>query len=234
MIKLFSALSQAVEGAPLIAIGASFIWGILSIILSPCHLTSIPLIIGYFSSQRELSTKKAFRLSMFFSIGILISIAAIGLITALAGRMMGDIGRLGNYLVAAIFFIFGLNLLGIIPLPWTNSEKISMKKKGMIPVLTLGLFFGLALGPCTFAFMAPILGIVFRLTATKLVYGLLLIAAFALGHCGVIIAAGTGSKWVQNYLNWNEKSKGIKIFKKICGGLVFLAGIYLIGFPDRP
>jgi len=228
MIKLFSALSQAIEGAPLIAIGASFIWGIFSIILSPCHLTSIPLIIGYLSNQRELSTKKAFHLSIVFSIGILISIAVIGGITAVAGRMMGDIGRLGNYFVAAIFFIFGLNLLGIIPLPWTNSEKISLKKKGMIPILSLGLFFGLALGPCTFAFMAPILGIVFRLTATKFVYGLLLLAAFALGHCGVIIAAGTSSKWIQNYLNWNKKSKGIEVFKKICGGLVFLAGVYLI------
>ncbi|MCJ7582497.1 MAG: cytochrome C biogenesis protein, partial [Candidatus Aminicenantes bacterium] len=208
MIKLFSALSQAIEGAPLIAIGASFVWGILSIVLSPCHLSSIPLIIGYLSNQRELSTKKAFHLSIVFSIGILISIAVIGGITAAAGRMMGDVGKIGNYIVASVFLIFGLNLLGIIPLPWTNSEKISMKKKGMIPAISLGLFFGLALGPCTFAFMAPILGIVFRLTTTKLVYGLLLLAAFALGHCGVIIAAGTSSKWIQNYLNWNEKSKG--------------------------
>ncbi len=59
MLKLLTALSHAIEGAPLIAVAASFIWGILSIVLSPCHLTTIPLIIGYLSKQRELSTKKS-------------------------------------------------------------------------------------------------------------------------------------------------------------------------------
>ena len=40
-----------------------------------------------------------------------ITIAAIGAITAAAGRMMGDVGRYGNYFVAAIFFLVGLYLL---------------------------------------------------------------------------------------------------------------------------
>jgi cytochrome c-type biogenesis protein len=228
MIKFFTAFSQAIEGAPLIALSASILWGMLSVLLSPCHLASIPLVVGYVSSQSKISTRKAFFLSMLFSAGILFSVVAVGLITALAGRMMGDIGRLGNYLVAAIFFIIGLNLLGVIPLPWAQPGQFSMNKKGVIPALATGLFFGIALGPCTFAFMAPMLGIVFRMTATKLAYGLLLLVAFAFGHCGVIIAAGTSSKWVQNYLNWNEKSKGINVFKRICGTLVILAGIYLI------
>lgn len=228
MLKLFTALSHAIEGAPLIAVAASFIWGILSIVLSPCHLTTIPLIIGYLSNQRELSTKKAFHLSTIFSVGILISIAVIGGITAAAGQLLGDLGKIGNYVVAMVFLIFGLNLLGILPLNFPGLGPIKSQRKNYFSVLSLGLVFGLALGPCTFAFMAPMLGIVFRLTSTKLVYGLLLLAAFALGHCGVIIGAGTSSKWIQNYLNWNEKSKGIKVFKKICGGLVFLAGIYLI------
>jgi cytochrome c-type biogenesis protein len=51
MTKLFAILSSAVEGVPLVAIAASFIWGTLSVLLSPCHLTSIPLIIGYISKQ---------------------------------------------------------------------------------------------------------------------------------------------------------------------------------------
>jgi len=228
MLKLFTALSHAIEGAPLIAIGASFVWGILSIILSPCHLTSIPLIIGYLSNQRELSTKKAFHLSLIFSIGILISIAVIGGITAAAGRLLGDVGKIGNYVVAMVFLIFGLNLLGILPLNFPGLGTLKSQRKGYFSVLSLGLVFGLALGPCTFAFMAPMLGIVFNLTAKNLLYGLVLLSAFATGHCGVIIAAGTSTRLVQRITKWNEQSKGITIIRKICGILVLLGGIYLV------
>ena len=228
MLELFTALSHALEGAPLIAIGASFVWGILSIVLSPCHLTSIPLIIGYLSNQRELSTKKAFHLSIVFSIGILISIAVIGGITAAAGRILGDVGKIGNYIVALVFLIFGLYLLGILPLNFPGLSTLKSQRKGYFSVLSLGLVFGLALGPCTFAFMAPMLGIVFNMTAKNLPYGLILLSAFAIGHCAVIIAAGTSTRLVQQITRWDEQSKGIAIIRKICGVLVLLGGIYLV------
>ena len=228
MLKLFTVLSHAIEGAPFIAVSASFIWGVLSIILSPCHLTSIPLIIGYLSNQRELSTKKAFLLSTVFSVGILLSIAVIGGITAVAGRLLGDVGKIGNYVVAMVFLIFGLNLLGILPLNFPGLRTLKSQRKGYSSVLLLGLVFGLALGPCTFAFMAPMLGIVFNLTAKNLPYGLLLMTAFALGHCAVIIAAGTSTRMVQKITKWDERSKGITIIRKICGILVLLGGIYLV------
>jgi len=228
MLKLFTALSHAIEGAPLIAVVASFIWGILSIVLSPCHLTSIPLIIGYLSNQRELSTKKAFHLSIIFSVGILISIAVIGGITAAAGRILGDVGKIGNYVVAMVFLIFGLNLLGILPLNFPGLSTLKSQRKGYFSVLSLGLVFGLALGPCTFAFMAPMLGIVFNLTAKNFLYGLVLLSAFAVGHCTVIITAGTSTRLVQQITKWDEQSKGITIIRKICGILVLLGGIYLV------
>ena len=72
--------------------------------LSPCHLASIPLIVGFIDQQGGISTRRAFAISTLFAVGILITIGAIGAITAAAGRMMGDVGRYGNYFVAAIFF----------------------------------------------------------------------------------------------------------------------------------
>ena len=118
MQELFTTLTRAVEGAPAIALGAAFGWGILSVLLSPCHLSSIPLIIGFINGQGEMSTKRAFAISTLFSVGILITIAAIGAITAAAGRMLGDVGSYGNYAVAAIFIVVGLYLLDVVPMPW--------------------------------------------------------------------------------------------------------------------
>lgn len=228
MQDLFTQLTRAVEGAWFLAVAASFAWGVLSILLSPCHLASIPLIVGFIDEQGRISTKRAFWISTLFALGILITIGAIGAITAAAGRMMGDIGKYGNYFVALIFFVVGLHLLDVIPNPFSGPGKVGMKRKGMLAALILGLVFGIALGPCTFAYMAPMLGVTFKLASTNLAYGILLLLVYGIGHCSVIVFAGTFTEVVQRYMNWNEKSKGATILKKICGVLVLLGGIWLI------
>ena len=228
MEKLFTNLSHAVEGAPAIALGASVVWGILSILLSPCHLASIPLIVGFISEQGRVTARRAFWTSTLFAVGILVTIAIIGAITAAAGRMLGDVGRYGNYFVALIFFVVGLHLLGLFPMPWSGPGQVGMKRKGYLAALILGLLFGVALGPCTFAYMAPMLGVTFKLAATNFLYGALLLLAYGVGHCSVIVAAGSSTELVQRFLNWNEQSKGLNVVKIICGLLVILGGGWLI------
>ena len=228
MQELFTQLNHAVEGRWFIAFAASFAWGILSILLSPCHLASIPLIVGFIDGQGRISTKRAFLISSLFAVGILITIGIIGAITAGAGRIMGDVGKYGNYFVAVIFFVVGLHMLEVIPMPWSGPGQVGMKRKGLLAAFILGLIFGIALGPCTFAFMAPMLGVTFKLASTNLSYGILLLVVYGIGHCSVIVFAGTFTEVVQRYMNWNEKSKGSAILKKVCGVLVLLGGLYLI------
>jgi len=228
IIEIFTWLTKAIEGNPFIAIGASFIWGILSIILSPCHLASIPLIVGYVDEQGQISIKRAFWISVLFALGILVTIGLVGLITAFAGRMLGDIGAVGNYIVAVIFFVIGLHLLDVIPLPWSGPGGTQVKRKGLIGAFIIGLIFGLALGPCTFAYMAPMLGVIFKVATARIYYAIALLLVFGIGHCLLIVLAGTLTETVARYLHWTEKSKTAAIVKKICGVLVILGGIYLI------
>jgi len=227
MEYLFITLSRAVEGAPVWALLAAAAWGVISIILSPCHLASIPLIVGFISEQGSVETKRAFTISTLFAVGILVTIAAIGIITAAAGRMIGDVGRYGNYFVALIFFAVGLHLLGVIPMPWSGAGQVGMKRKGLVAAFVLGWVFGIALGPCTFAYMAPVLAVAFKAGSTNFLYGALLLLAYGIGHCAVIIAAGTSTELVQHFLNWNEKSKGVAAVKVLCGILVILGGVYM-------
>ena len=228
MTELFTYLTHAVEGNVAIAITAAFLWGILSIVLSPCHLASIPLIVGFIDQQGRMSTKRAFVISSLFAAGILVTIAAVGAITAAAGRMMGDVGRYGSYFVAVIFMLVGLHLLDVIPLPFSGPGQVNMKRRGLWAALILGLVFGIALGPCTFAYMAPVLAVTFKTGSSSPVYAGLLLLAYGVGHCGVIVAAGTSSELVQKYLNWNEKSRGTLIVKRVCGALVIVGGLYLL------
>jgi len=228
MGEIFTALGRAVEGAPAIAMAASLAWGILSIVLSPCHLASIPLIVGFIGEQGRMTTRRAFLISTVFAVGILVTIGVIGAITAAAGRMLGDLGAYANYFVAAIFFVVGLHLIGIIPMPFSGPGNVGLKRKGFLAAFILGLVFGVALGPCTFAYMAPMLGVTLKLAATNIAYGVLLLLLYGIGHCSVIVLAGTFTEVVQHYLNWNERSKGAVIVKRVCGVLVILGGIYLI------
>jgi len=229
MQELFTQLTQAVEGTPLIAMAAAFIWGLLSIILSPCHLASIPLIVGFIDEQGKISTKRAFFISFLFALGILVTIGVIGGITAAAGRMIGDVGSFGYYFVAIVFFITGLHLLDVIPMPWSGPGQVGMKRKGPLAAFILGLVFGIALGPCTFAYMAPVIAIALKKTSDGLLfYGVSLLTIYGIGHCCVIVLAGTCTGLLQSYMNWNERSKGAIILKKVCGILILIAGVYLI------
>lgn len=227
--NVFVWLSNALDSTTQIALVASFVWGILSIVLSPCHLASIPLIVGFIDKQGNITTRRAFILAAIFSLGILITIAFIGLVTGMLGRILGDVGRFGNYFVAGIFFIVGFYLLDILPLPFLGqSGQPSFKKKGILAAFVLGLIFGIALGPCTFAYMAPVLGIVFSIASTRFHFAFMLIVMYAIGHCSVITLAGTSTGLVQRYLNWNERSKGAVYVKRICGVLVILGGVNLL------
>ena len=226
--ELFDFLSNSLQQNFGIALFASFVWGLVSILLSPCHLSSIPLIVGFINSTGKLELKNTFKLSLVFSLGILVTIAAIGVITASLGRLMGDVGQFGNYFVVAVFFVVGLYLMDIIKLPWDGPRMKGTKHKGLMAAFILGLIFGVGLGPCTFAFMAPVLGVVFEVSRTNIIYAIGLLLAFALGHCGVIILAGTLTSRVQQYLNWTENSPVVGYIKKVCGIIIILAGIYML------
>ncbi|MCE5300793.1 MAG: cytochrome c biogenesis protein CcdA [Spirochaetia bacterium] len=230
MEPLFTGLTLAMDKNPAIVFSASFVWGVISILLSPCHLASIPLIVAFVGAQGEkLTLKKAFRTSLLFSVGILLTIAVIGVITGMAGMILGNTGKYGNIFVAVVFAVIGLYLMGIIPLPFLNNAvQPGYERKGYWAAFILGLVYGVALGPCTFAYMAPVLAVAFNEASKNAAYSAALVTAYALGHCSVIVLAGTFTGAVEKYLHWGENSRGVDILKKVCGVLLIAAAGYLL------
>ena len=226
MLELFERLTMALYGNPGIAIGASFLWGILSILLSPCHLASIPIVVAFINEQKEISTKKAFFISLTFSIGILLTLLVAGVIASFAGLLLGNFDTVLRIIISILLLLVGLYFLGIVPMPDLASGKDhKVKNRPYLSGLILGLVFGLALGPCALAFMAPILGIAISSLATQSVFSISLILAFIIGHCGVLILAGTFTEVVKKYLSWNVASKGTQILRIICGVLIIIGAI---------
>ena len=226
MLELFEKLTMALYGNPEIAIGASFLWGILSILISPCHLASIPIVIAFINEQKDISTRKAFLISLNFSLGILITLTIAAIIASFAGLLLGNFDTILRIVISILLLLVGLYFLGIVPMPDLASGKDRrVTNRPYLGGLILGLVFGLALGPCALAFMAPILGIVISSITTQFWFCLGLIMAFIIGHCGVLILTGTFTEVVKKYLSWGAASKGTQILRIICGVLIILGAI---------
>jgi len=226
--ELLTRLTLALTGRPELALGAALGWGIASILLSPCHLSSIPLVVGYISADGVRTVWRTFMISLLFGVGILLSILIVGIVTGALGRMFGDLGLWGNVIVSSVFFVMGLALLDVLHIPWMNYSGDAMKRRGLVGALALGLIFGVGLGPCTFAFLAPILGLVFSGASEHPLFSVLLLSAFAIGHSGVIILAGTLTHFVTRYLAWTSAKPFALWLRRGAGVLVLLAGVYNI------
>ena len=226
---LFITLTRAMDATPALAVAASFMWGILSILLSPCHLSSIPLIVGFVDRQGSISTRRAFSVSTLFSVGILDHHRFDRRDNRRCGPDDGRCGEVRQLHRRGDFLPRGAAPPGRYPHALVRPFRRTDEGQGpLAAAFILGLVFGIALGPCTFAYMAPVLTITFSLAGTSILYGVLLLLAYGLGHCSVIVFAGTFTEVIQRYLNWNERSAGTVIVKRVCGALVILGGVYLI------
>jgi len=226
--SFFLTVNEWIAGGTMIAALGCFLWGMISVIFSPCHLASIPLIVGFVNGQGETTPARGAAIAGMFSIGLFTTIGVAGAITAAAGRLMGHVGPWANYVVAAVFFVVGLSLLDVLPTGWSVPDATRFRGRGLGAAAALGLIFGIALGPCTFAYMAPMLGVTFAVAGTQMLYGMLLIAAYGIGHCSIIVVAGASTSWVGRYLQWTDASRGAAYLRHASGLLVLAGGVYLV------
>ena len=228
MNGIFQAVNDALGGAWPLAVAASLLWGVVSVLLSPCHLGTIALVVGFVSRSAGTESKgRGGWFSFSFALGMLLAIALVGALAVGAGVALAGVATYTNYGIAVVFLAAGLVLLGILPLPTSGLNPARFKAKGLGAAFLMGLVFGIGLSPCTFAFVAPILGIAMGAAARSPAFGYLLLLVFGVGHCGVIGLAGGSAELVQRYLNWNSKSKGLAAVKVVCGVCLILGASFL-------
>jgi len=224
-------LTGALHATGPVALGAALLWGAASVLLSPCHLGTIPLVVAYVGSNEageKPSRGRAAALSFSFAGGMLLAIVILSVLVSAAGWAVAGYSHYTNYVIAAIFLLAGLNLVGLVPMPNVGLRLRHSQRKGRLAAALLGLVFGIGLSPCTFAFLAPVLAMAFGSAAAHPTLGAALLVAFGLGHCGVIGLAGTSAGAVQRYLDWNTESRGLTVLKGACGVLLLASASLLI------
>ena len=226
MTGLLTALAQTLHAQPGVALLGAFLWGVASILLSPCHLAGVPLVVAYTGRNASLSSRRAAGLSAVLALGILVTVAFVGAVSVATGRMLGAFGGVTNYLVAALLFVVGLELVGVWPFRWSGLPQPDTTRRGVAGAFAFGLAFGTALGPCTLAFLAPVIGLTVQIAGTRPIFAMLVMLAYAVGHCGVLAAAGASGPRLAAYAAWSER--GVSVLRRVCGLLVLAGGVYLI------
>ncbi|MDD4648842.1 MAG: cytochrome c biogenesis protein CcdA [Desulfoplanes sp.] len=207
-----------------------FLWGMVSVLFSPCHMASIPLIVGYVGGQnRILQGREAVRYAVTFTAGLFVTIAVIGVICSFLGRMLGDVGPYWSVLVGAILVWVGLGMLGVARCSMGASSLSRLGVKGVFGAFVLGLAYGLLSGSCTFGFIAPILAIV--TVQEKIMTGVLLMVLFGLGHCLPIAVAGSSAAAARRIVENRSMQHGSVWFRKVAGICIGLLGIYFVTKP---
>lgn len=228
--SVFLTVNQWMTGGITIAAAGCFFWGVISVLFSPCHLASIPLIVGYVGGQEKMvQPKQAGIYSVLFTTGLFVTIALIGIICALLGRMLGDVGNYWQILVGIILIWVALGMLGVEKCAMSGSLLYRLNLKGKFGAFALGLAYGVLSGSCTFGFIAPILAII--TVQEKVATGVILITLFALGHCLPIVIAGSSTAAVKKLLENSTWNGAGMWFRKLAGTTIAILGGYFIVTP---
>jgi cytochrome c-type biogenesis protein len=228
--SFFVMVNEWMAGGVMIAALGCFLWGMFSVILSPCHLASIPLIVAYVGGQRQiLKPAEASYYSVAFSTGLFVTIALVGVICAVLGRMLGDIGSYWQILIGLILIWVALGMFGVEGCSMSGSLLYRLNLKGLTGAFGLGLAYGVLSGSCTFGFIAPILAII---TVQKQVAtGVLFILLFATGHCLPIVAAGSSTAAVKRAMESSSWKGAGKWFRKGAAAVICMLAAYFIISP---
>ena len=221
-------VNQWMTGGLLLAAFGCFVWGVISVLLSPCHIAAVPLIVGYVGGQEaDVGGKGAAACALAFTAGLFVTIALVGTVTALLGRMLGDVGPWWTIPVGAVLVWAAAGMLGADACAVPAGGLLSrLRVGGSGGAFLLGLAYGVLAGPCTFGFVAPMLAVI--TLQGKVATGILFILLFGIGQCIPVAVAGSGAAMARHLLENSRLRRGGLWFRRAAGVLVAGLGIYFL------
>lgn len=225
--ELLSGVEVLIQTNPWLAFAAVFLGGALTA-SNPCVLAMIPLVIGFVGGYEGITGwRKSLGFSLIFVFGLAVSFTLMGLVAVTLGRIFGDVGAFWPWVIAAVCLLMGAHLLGFwefnMPQALLNYRP---RHAGAIGAFLLGTLFGLVSAPCA----APILVVVLTYIASKgnLAYGLALLWTYAVGHCILIVVAGTSMGVAKRLVASKGLGRANLVLKKIAGVLIASVGVYIL------
>lgn len=218
-------ITESVWLAPLLALIAGLLTS-----FTPCSLSSIPLVIGYVGGTNQRDTKRAFWLSVTFASGAAVTFTVLGVVASFAGKLMGS-GATWWYIVLGVLMVLmALQTWGIFEIIPSSYLISKNKKRGFVGAFIAGILGGIFSSPCS----TPVLIALLAIVAGKgsVLWGILLLLLYSIGHGVLAIVAGTSVGFVRKLSSSKKYGKASTILKIIMGALILLIGFYMfyLGF----
>ncbi len=218
--QIATTISSNMWLAPLLALLA----GVLTSV-TPCALSSVPLIIGYVGGVGEKNTKKAFAYSAMFSVGTAVTFVALGIIATSAGKLMGTSSSVWYMVLGVLMVLMALQTWEIFNfIPSVNLISKS-KKKGFIGAFLAGILGGIFSSPCSTPVLIALLAIVAG--EGNLLWGVLLMLLYSIGHSALVMVAGTSIGFVQKINRSTKYKTAAVVLKMVMGAAILLIGLYM-------
>ena len=203
---------------------AALVGGLLTA-ANPCVLAAAPLMVGYVAGQEKRTLGRSFLLSLTFAVGLTIMFGLIWFGVWSASSLLPS--TWWKYIAAVVCFLMGLHLLGVLHFTLPTPAGLQPKQKGFGGALLLGLLFGLISLPCA----GPVLGALIVVTPLYgMAFGIMLLIAYSLGHCGLVIVGGTSIGFVQRLADSKGWTRGTDVLRRIAGVLIIAVGAWVLFF----
>jgi cytochrome c-type biogenesis protein len=218
-------ISDSFYLAPFIALMA----GVLTSV-TPCALSSVPLVIGYVGGTGNNDTKRAFKLSLVFALGMAGTFTILGTIASTLGKLMGTSSSWWYIVLGILMVLMALQMWEVynfIPSTYIKNKKM---KKGYIGAFIAGMLGGLFSSPCATPVLVVLLSIVAK--EGNIARGLLLLLLYSIGHSVLVIVAGTSMAFVTKLTTNNKYGIFSMVLKYFMGLAILLIGFYMfyLGF----
>ena len=218
-------LTSLISGNVFVALIVSFIAGLISS-FSPCLLSTVPLVIGYVGTNAKKDKNLAFKYSLVFALGLIFTFVSLGIVSAVLGQFFSGAGKWWYIILGIIMIFVGLQAVGVIKGKQSNACKVPKKSKGIIGAFFLGILGGALSSPCATPMLAAILA--FVAGNGNVVLGILMLLFYSIGHCILIVAAGTSVGVIDALQSSPKYFKIGNIAKVVFGTLVIFIGLYLL------
>lgn len=206
--------------APVLALVA----GVLTSV-TPCSLSSVPLIIGYVGGVGEKNTKKAFLYSAVFSIGTALTFVTMGIIATSAGKLMGTSSPAWYIILGVLMVLMSLQTFGIFNFIPSVNLVGKNKRKGMIGAFLAGILGGIFSSPCSTPVLIALLAIVAG--EGNLLWGILLMLLYSIGHSALVMVAGTSVGFVCKINESARYKTAAAVLKYVMGAAILIIGLYM-------
>ena len=205
----------------------AFAWGIASVILSPCGISMLPLVVGYIENTDTPTRSRAFKISCAFCLGIIINLMLVAFIMSGLGMLLKGYERFLTLIVAVIFILMGLQLIGLIHWKFFSlgSGAKGTESQNLKGAIILGTVSGLAVGPCSIAYVSPVLSLAMSSASFE---GIFLVLSYALGYSAVLVSAGTFAQIFSVYLQSERGTKIMNAVNILCGLGLIAGGLYFL------